>query len=72
MSIIHNSEITFAIDIIGDAYNTTDPVEIVSKSKEILNINLTIEQVMNELTYVESNMEANNRMSMKQFFRELA
>jgi hypothetical protein len=70
MVTIHNSDVTFAIDIICDAYDTTDPVEIVAKVKEILDIDVTISQVMDQLTYVEDVTVARKRVSMKEFFNE--
>jgi hypothetical protein len=66
----HYSEVTFAIDIISDAYNTTDPVEIVAKSKEILSIDMTVSQVMDYLCHTEDFEYSSRSITIKSLFNE--
>ncbi len=40
------SEIAFAIDMIAEAYKTSNPIVIAEKCEEDLDINVTIHQVM--------------------------
>lgn len=69
---IHKTESSFSIDIIGDAYNTTDPVEIVRLVKAVMDIDVTVAEVMDVITESNGVCVGNTKMSMKQFFNEVA
>lgn len=70
MAITHYSEETFAIDLIGDVYKTTDPVEIIAKSQEILDISLTVSEVLDYLTRTEDFEKESSSVHMRELFNE--
>jgi len=64
------TESSFAIDIIADVYKTNDPIEIVEKCKDILDITLTIGEVLDYLCHTEDYESESNKVTMKRFFNE--
>lgn len=66
----HYSERTFAIDLIGEAYKTSKPLEICAKAKEILDIDLSISEIRDYLDYAEDFEKASNSVEMREIFYE--
>lgn len=70
MAITHYTEKSFAIELIGETYHTTDPVLIVAKVKETMDLDLTVSEVMDHLTLTEDFEHASNSIEMRQIFNE--
>lgn len=56
MSLKRYDEKVFAIDMIKDAYKTNDPVEIVDKAKLFLDIDLSINEIIDYLNECDNNI----------------
>lgn len=63
-------ESTFAIDLIKDAYNITDPVEIVDKVNECLNVNVTVSEVIDYLNLEEDIEKESWSINSKYIFND--
>jgi hypothetical protein len=70
MTITYYSEDTFAIDLVRDAYKIKHPVKIAEKVKEVLDIHVSVSQVMDYLNYTEDFESTSNSISMKDLFDE--
>ncbi len=60
------SEIAFAIDMIAEAYKTSNPIIIAEKCKEDLNISITIHHVMDY--YEMENIEDLEKSEREQLY----
>lgn len=67
MKVIYNEK-TFSIDLISDAYKTTNPFEICKYAKSDLNIDLTISEIIDYINYEEDFEKESYTISMKHIF----
>ena len=62
------SENTFSIDLVSDFYQTTNPLKIIKKCKEDLDIDLKMSEVLDYLNLEEDTEKESRYVQMKDIF----
>lgn len=70
MTKFYYSEETFAIDLISEAYATSNPLKIIDLANEVLSIKLSEAEVKDYLNYTEDFEKESRFVSMANHFKE--